>query len=74
MTYRKKTLRTMLPRTRQLARIINDAESAVRRLKNFVDLVSELELDSRALHRMASHPTMTAEEALGTIRRATHDE
>ena len=56
MTYRKKTLRTMMPRTRQLARLVNDLESVQRRLKNFVDLVGDLELDARALVKRALEP------------------
>jgi hypothetical protein len=48
--YKKKTLRTMMPATRQYARILNDLDSVLRRLKNLREAISSLELDSRALH------------------------
>jgi hypothetical protein len=48
--YKKKTLRTMMPATRQYARILNDLDSVLRRLKNLREAIASLELDSRALH------------------------
>jgi len=47
--YKKATLRRMQPVTRRYARIINDLDSAVRRLKNLTEVIGRLELDSRAL-------------------------
>jgi hypothetical protein len=52
--YKKKTLRHMAPTVRKVARIINDLDSATRRLKNLTDDLARLEFDSRALH---SHTT-----------------
>jgi len=49
MAYRKKTLRSMSPTTRKLARLIGEAESVARRLKNLVPEIQQLELDSKAL-------------------------
>jgi nitrate reductase assembly molybdenum cofactor insertion protein NarJ len=39
----------MPPQTRKYARLLNDLESVVRRGKNMVEVMSRLELDSRAL-------------------------
>ena len=47
--YRKATLRHMPPQTRRYARLLNDLESVLRRGKNMVEVMSRLELDSRAL-------------------------
>ncbi|MBA7620270.1 hypothetical protein ES703_27616 [subsurface metagenome] len=41
---RKATIRRMTPEARKLARLINDLDSVKRRLKNFLPVVSELEL------------------------------
>ena len=49
MAYRKRTLRSMLPVTRKLARLIGEQESVARRFKNLIPEISRLELDSRAL-------------------------
>ncbi len=49
MAYRKKTLRSMSPVARQLARLAGEAGSLERRLKNMVIEIQRLELDSRAL-------------------------
>lgn len=49
MAYRKSTLRKLPPQTRQIARLINEAESVFRRLKNRMPVIERLELDSRAL-------------------------
>jgi len=48
--YKKKTLRNMAPTVRRVARIINDLDSAIHRLKNLTDDLARLEADSRALH------------------------
>jgi len=52
--YKKKTLRNMAPTVRKVARIINDLDSAIRRLKNLTDDLARLEADSRALHNRTS--------------------
>ena len=50
MAYRKKTIRTMLPTTRKVARLIAGLESVERKLKNLIPELEQLELDSRALY------------------------
>ena len=49
MAYRKKTLRSMSPVARQVARLIGEQDSIVRRFKNLLSEIQRLELDSRAL-------------------------
>ena len=48
---RKKTLRKMPPKTRELARIIQEAESAVKRLKARIPILIEMEMAERALEK-----------------------
>jgi len=48
---RKKTLRKMPPKTRELARIIQEAESAITRLKNRIPVLIEMEMAERALEK-----------------------
>ena len=50
MAYRKKTLRSMLPTTRKVARLIGELGSAEKRLKNLIPELQQLELDSTALN------------------------
>ena len=47
--YKKKTLRRMKPITRRYARIINDLDGVIRRLKNLTNDIARLEFDSQAL-------------------------
>ena len=47
--YKKKTLRHMQPITRRYARVINDLDGVLRRLKNLTQDIARLELDSTAL-------------------------
>lgn len=49
MAYRNKTLRSMSPTTRKLARLIGELESTSRRIKNLIPEIERMELDSRAL-------------------------
>ena len=49
MTYRKKTLRTMSPTARKVARLIGELNSVSRRLKNLIPELQQLDLDSQAL-------------------------
>lgn len=49
MAYRKKTLRSMLPTTRKVARLIGELDSVNRRLKNLIPDLQRMELESRAL-------------------------
>ena len=49
MAYRKKTLRTMSPTARKVARLIGELDSVSKRLKNLVPELQRLDLDSKAL-------------------------
>ena len=49
MAYRKKTLRTMSPTARKVARLAGELDSVSRRLKNLVPDIRRLDLDSKAL-------------------------
>lgn len=49
MAFQKKTLRSMSPVTRKVARLIGEQESIARRFKNIIPELQQLELDSRAL-------------------------
>ena len=49
MAYRKKTLRTMSPTARKVARLAGELDSVSRRLKNLIPELQSLELDSQAL-------------------------
>jgi hypothetical protein len=51
MAYKKKTLRRMHPTTRRYARILNELDSVLRRLRNLTEEIGRLELDSRALYK-----------------------
>ena len=54
MAYRKKTLRNMSTNSRKLVRLINDLDSALIKLKNFLPTVESMELDSNALYNRLS--------------------
>ena len=47
--YRKATLRRMPENTRKIAKLLNEAESVLNRLKNQMETIERMELDSRAL-------------------------
>jgi len=47
--YKKKTIRHMQRVTRRYARILNDLDGVLRRLRNLTEEVARLELDSTAL-------------------------
>ena len=49
MAYKKKTLRTMSPTARKVARLIGELDSVARRLKNLIPDIQRLDLDSKAL-------------------------
>lgn len=49
MAYRKKTLRSMSPTARKVARLIGELDSVSRRLKNVIPELQRLDLDSQAL-------------------------
>lgn len=68
MAYRKKTLRNMSTNSRKLARLINDLDSALIKLKNFLPTVESMELDSNALYNRLS----TFEKKAFNDERAAH--
>jgi len=49
MAYRKRTLRTMSPTARKVARLIGELDSVSRRLKNLIPDLQRLDFESRAL-------------------------
>ena len=49
MAYRKKTLRSMSPTTRKVARLIGELASVERRLKNLLPEIRRVEFESQAL-------------------------
>lgn len=49
MAFKRKTLRAMPPKTRKLARLINELDSAVRKLKNTLPDIRDAELAERAM-------------------------
>ena len=49
MAYRKKTLRSMSPTTRKVARLIGELSSVERRLKNLLPEIKRIEFESQAL-------------------------
>jgi len=63
MAYRKKTLRTMSPTARKVARLTGELESVSRRLKNLIPDLQRLDLDSRALFE--SKKALTPDEREG---------
>jgi len=67
MAYRKKTLRQMQPVTRRYARILNDLDSILRRLKNLTEDIARLESDSIALFRQSRQAGAEKSEDLEEI-------
>lgn len=49
MAYRKKTLRSMSPTTRKVARLIGELSSIERRLKNLLPEIKDIEFQAQAL-------------------------
>ena len=49
MAFKKRTLRTMSPTARKVARLIGEQESVAKRLKNLVPDLQQLDADSKAL-------------------------
>ena len=49
MAYRKKTLRSMSPTTRKVARLIGELDSVSRRLKNLMNAIKDNEFEAQAL-------------------------
>lgn len=64
MAYRKRTLRSMSPVARKLARLLGELDSVVRRGKGIVAEIAILECDSRALHNHTCQSDESAEDIL----------
>lgn len=56
MGYAPRTLRRMPENTRKIARLVNDVESAGRRLGNQIDAIREMEADAKALAQLLTGP------------------
>jgi len=56
MSYRRKTLRTMRPETRKVAKLINELESTITRLKHALPEINDLEFRAKALDNAKSSP------------------
>jgi len=67
MAYRKKTLRQMRPITRRYARILNELDGVLRRLKNLTEEIARLESDSTALFRQSRQAGVEKSEDLEEI-------
>lgn len=55
MGFQKKTLRRLPPATRKFAKMVNEGESLVKRLKSLVDNMARLEMESQALWNQHQH-------------------
>ncbi len=64
MAYRKRTLRSMSPVTREFARLVGELESVSRRLDNLRAKIESLETDSMALHNHSCQQTIATTEEL----------
>lgn len=60
--FHKKTLRKMPVTSRELAKLINDANSFVTRAKNLMPHIIELERDSHSLRSHSCEATVKAKE------------
>ena len=64
MAYKRKTLRAMPPKTRKLARLINELDSTVRKLKNTLPDIADAEIAERAMfNQIRAAKSLPAEEA-----------
>ena len=65
MAYRKKTLRTMSPTARKVARLMGEQVSIALRLKNLIPDIQRLDLDSKALDTAKSGFDLSDNDAWG---------
>ncbi len=66
MAYKRKTLRAMPPKTRKLARLINELDSTVRKLKNTLPDIANAEIAERAMfNQMRAAKPLPAENEGG---------
>lgn len=63
MVYKRKTLRAMPPKTRKLARLINELDSTVRKLKNTLPDIADAEIAERAMFNKQKHTLKPSKEA-----------
>jgi len=63
MAYRKKTLRTMSPTARKVARLIGELDSVSRRLKNLVPELQLLDFQAKALQSAKGFPVRYEKES-----------
>ena len=68
MAYKRKTLRNMLPKARKLARLINELDSTVRKLKNNLPDIADAEIAERAMfNQIHAAKSVPAEEAADEV-------
>ena len=67
MAFRRKTLRTMSPTARKVARLAGELDSVSRRLKNLIPELQSLDLDSRALQNAKAIYKIEVEKPAETI-------
>jgi len=72
MAYRKKTLRTMSPTARKVARLMGEQVSIALRLKNLIPDLQRLDLDSRALETAKSAGLVLSDSDLWGLRDALY--
>jgi len=63
MAYRKRTLRSMSPTTRKVARLIGELESVSKRLKHLMPELQQLESDSQALFNRNKYKEVNSESS-----------
>jgi len=68
MAYRKKTLRTMSPTARKVARLMGEQMSIALRLKNLIPDLQRLDLDSQALQNAKSAGFVLSDNDLWGLR------
>jgi len=64
MAFKKRTLRTMSPTARKVARLIGEQESVAKRLKNLIPALQQLDADSKALATAKGTPVWLDTQAL----------
>jgi hypothetical protein len=68
MAYKRKTLRAMPPKTRKLARLINELDSTVRKLKNTLPDIADAEIAERAMfNQIRAAKSVTSQKAAGEV-------
>jgi len=63
MAYRKRTLRSMSPTTRKVARLIGELESVAKRLKHLMPELQQLESGSQALFNRNKYSEVSKSES-----------